>query len=360
MKWEPAKDSGGKKPKKGLLVALVVIVVIAVIGGISSCGGGEDEKLVWPTSGLATMLPVPDSDKGTVVIDDIETFSADVDGWDKADYDNYVSQCVDKGFTVDAVDDGDGYEAYTEDGYHLSLNFYDGLEQMDIHLEAPVEMGPITWPTAGAGVLLPEPASTTGRIAVDSSSQFTAYIGETNADAYAAYVEACMSAGFSVDYDRGDDYFNADDASGNSLHLEHQGFDTMHISLYAADLLEDAEDAGTEEPAPTQDPAAEEPTTTPEPEASDTASAGSDYRAMVDEWEAFMNEYCDFMETYNSDSNNVVSMALDYTDMMAQYSEWADKMSAVDDSTLTPEDVQYYIDAQTRVNARLLEIGQSQ
>ena len=78
---------------------------------------------------------------------------------------------------------------------------------------------------------------------------------------------------------------------------------------------------------------------------------------MVDEWEAFMNKYCDFMETYNSDSGNVVSMALDYADMMSQYSDWAEKMDAVDDSDLSAEDVQYYIDAQSRINKRLLEIG---
>lgn len=353
MKWEPAQDSGGKKPKKkGCLIALVVVAVIAIIGGISRCGGGEKEKLEWPTSGLATMLPTPNSDKGSVVIDNAETFSANVDGWGKADYDDYVAQCIEKGFVVDTVDDGDGYEAYTEDGYHLSLSFYDGLEQVDIHLEAPVEMGPISWPTSGAAALLPAPSSTTGQIAVDSSSQFTAYIGETDAEAYAAYVEACMSMGFSVDYDRGDTYFNADDASGNSLHLEYRGFGTMFISLHAADLLDDAGDASA------QDPVVEE-TSQPVPEASADTSASSDYRAMVDEWEAFMNEYCDFMETYNSDSSNVVSMALDYADMMSQYGEWAEKMSAVDDSTLTPEDVQYYVDAQTRINARLLEFGQS-
>lgn len=353
MKWEPAQDSGGKKPKKkGCLIAIVVVVVIAIIGGISRCGDGEKEKLEWPTSGLATMLPTPNSDKGSVVIDNAETFSANVDGWGKANYDDYVAQCIEKGFVVDAVDDGDGYEAYTEDGYHLSLSFYDGLEQLDIHLEAPVEMGPISWPTSGAGALLPVPSSAKGQIAVDSSSQFTAYIGETDAEAYAAYVEACMSMGFSVDYDRGDTYFNADDASGNSLHLEYRGFGTMFISLHAADLLDDAGDASA------QDPVVEE-TSQPVPEASADTSASSDYRAMVDEWEAFMNEYCDFMETYNSDSNNVVSMALDYADMMSQYGEWAEKMSAVDDSTLTPEDVQYYVDAQTRINARLLEFGQS-
>lgn len=346
MKWEPAKDSGDKKPKKrGCLIAIVVVVVIAIVGVISRCGGGE-EKAEWPTSGLATMLPTPSSGKCSVVIDDAETFDVNVEEWSKENYDDYVSQCVEKGFSVDAEDGGDSYEAYTEDGHRLSLSFYDGLQRMDVRLEAPIEMGSISWPTSGAGALLPAPSSMTGQIAVDSSSQFSAYIGETDENAFTAYVDACMGAGFSVDYDRGDTYFNADDASGNSLHLEYRGFDTMQISLHAADLLDDSTDS------------ADQGTTETEAPAQSGTDASSDFRAMVDEYEAYMNEYCDFMEAYNSDPNNVVAMASEYADMMSQYGEWASKMEAVDESALSAEDNQYFIDAQTRINQRLLEIGQ--
>lgn len=360
MKWEAAKGSDAPKKGKGrgCLIAVVVVIAIAIIGGISLCGGGEkSEPLDWPTSGLAAMLPKPNSDKGTVVIDNAESFDADIDGWKKSDYDDYVEQCKDKGFTVDAVDDGDSYEAYTEDGHHLELSFYDGLEQMSLRLEAPIEMGEITWPAAGAGALLPVPTSTTGQIAVDSSSQFTVYVGKTDADAYSAYVEECMEAGFDVDYSRGDNYFNADDSSGNSLRLEYRGFNIMYVRLYAADLLEEAEEGADEAP---EEPETTDESSEPEQPEAPAESDSGDFRAMIDEYEAFMNEYCDFMEEYNSDSSNVVSMAMDYANMLAQYGEWVEKMDAVDESALSAEDTQYYIDAQTRVNKRMLEIGLSE
>lgn len=360
MKWEAAKGSDTPKKGKGrgCLIAVVVVIAIAIIGGISRCGGGEkSEPLGWPTSGLAAMLPKPNSDKGTVVIDNAESFDVNIDGLKKSDYDDYVEQCKDKGFTVDAVDDGDGYDAYTEDGHHLELSFYDGLEQMSLRLEAPIEMSEITWPVAGVGALLPVPTSTTGQIAVDSSSQFTVYVGKTDADAYSAYVEECIEAGFDVDYSRGDNYFNADDASGNSLRLEYRGFNIMYVRLYAADLLEEAEEGANEEPEITDEsPEPEQPEAPEAPAESDS----SDFRAMIDEYEAFMNEYCDFMEEYNSDSSNVVSMAMDYANMLAQYGEWVEKMDAVDENALSAEDAQYYIDAQTRINKRMLEIGLSE
>ena len=350
MKWEASKDPASGKPKRrGCLIAVAVVIVIAIVGSIARCvGGGEEDRLEWPTSGLATMLPTPDSERGTVVIDDADTFDANVEGWKKSDYDAYVEQCTEKGFTVDAVDDGDGYEAFTEDGYHLKLSYYDGLEEMSLRLEAPRELGPISWPTTGVGALLPAPESGTGEIAVDSSSQFTAYVGETDESAYSAYAEACMAAGFSVDYDRGDTHFNANDVSGNSLHLEFQGFDTMYISLYGAEQLEEGTSKSVEqEPVETQ----------PESAPSEDPATNSDFRAMVDEYESFMNSYCDFMETYSSDSSNVLGMAADYAEMMDQYSDWVERINAVDESALSAEDSQYLLEAQTRINQRLIEIG---
>ena len=71
-----------------------------------------------------------------------------------------------------------------------------------------------------------------------------------------------------------------------------------------------------------------------------------------------MNKYCDFMEKYSNGSGDTLSMAADYAETMSQYSGWAEKMNAVDESELSDEGAQYYIEVQTRINQRLLEIGQ--
>lgn len=336
MDWEPAGKSTGKpkgKKRHGCLIAIVVVVAIAIVGGIVSSCGRDSEKLDWPTGGLATMLPVPESDAGSVVINNGETFSADVDNYTQEQFDSYAVQCQEMGFTVEAVTDTDSFEAFTEDGHHLTLHFYDSLENMDIDLEAPIEMGAISWPTAGAGSLVPAPTSTTGKIDSDSSTFFFAYVGETNAEAFAAYVDACSGAGFSVDYDRGDTWYSADNANGVSLRVEYRGFNTMAVRVDA--------------------PEAEAPAAT-----DSSAGGSSDFRATMDAYEAFMNEYCDFMETYSSDSSNVVAMATDYADMMSRYSDMTEQIDAIDESSLSAEDLAYYTEVMGRVNARLLEIGQ--
>lgn len=345
MDWEPAGKNADKpkgRKRRGCFVAVVVVVALFVIAGVSRCGGGGDERLDWPTSGLATMLPKPESDAGSVSINDGETFSASVDRYTQEQFESYVAQCQEMGFTVEAVSDVDEFDAYSEDGYHLTLHLYDSLENMDIDLEAPIEMGAISWPAAGAGSLVPAPASTTGKIDSDSSTFFLAYVGETNAEAFASYVDACSGAGFNVDYDRGDTWYSADNADGVSLRVEYRGFNTMMVRVDAPDDVE-ATTPPTEAPA-----------------TSDGSSAGgsSDFRATMDAYEAFMNEYCDFMETYSSDSSNIVAMATDYADMMSRYEDAMEQIDTIDENSLSADDLAYYTEVMGRVNARLLEIGQ--
>ena len=361
MKWEPVgkhAPSGKRGKKSGCLIALVVVVAIAVIGGISQCAGGgkKGERLEWPATGLASMLPEPDSEWGEVHTNSDDRLWVDVNEFSQSAFDAYVDQCKEKGFTVDA-DDALGYSAYSEEGYYLDLSYFESSEEMSISLDAPVEMGTITWPTMGAGALVPAPVSTTGKINSDSSTFFSATIGETGPADYSSYVDACIAAGFNIDYHKGEDSFYGDDAAGNHVSVQHKGANMMDITVNAVDESATPTEETPAEEAPAEQPAETEAPVTPG-EPVETGSA-SDFRTMVDEYEAFMNSYCDFMEKYSSDSGNAVSMAIDYASMMAQYGDWATKMDAVDESALSAEDSQYFLDAQTRINQRLWSIGLS-
>lgn len=351
MDWEPAGRNADKpkgKKRRGCLVAVVVVAALLVIAGVSRCGGGGDERLDWPTSGLATMLPKPDSDAGSVIVNSDESFSASVDDYTQEKYDSYVAQCQEMGFTVE-VENGTGtYAAYSEEGYHLSLTFFDSSAgSMNVTLDAPIEMGTISWPTAGAGSLVPAPTSTTGSIDSDSSGFFFAYVGETSAEDYTAYVDACSDAGFNVDYDRGDTWYGADNADGVSLRVEYHGFNTMSVRVDVPDGTE-AEPAAEGEAVSTE-------TTTP---TTDASGVNPDFKVTMDGYESYINEYIDFINTYNSDPNNVVGMLAQYNEMMQEYANWTEQIDAIDESSLSAADLAYYTEVMGRVNARLLEVGQ--
>lgn len=356
MNWEPTGKSGGAptgKKRRGCLVAVAVVAVLLVAVGVSRClGGGSGDALEWPSNGLAAMLPKPDSAEGTIIINDSERLSVSVDGYTQEKFDSYVAQCQERGFAVEATTDTDEFDAYTEDGHHLTLHFYDSLENMDIDLEAPVEMGSLAWPTAGAGALVPAPTSTTGKIDTDSSTTFSAYVGETSRDDYATYVEACIEAGFSVDYNKTDDTFSADSADGAHLSADYLGNSTMKVTVSAPD------GSGSESAsAEVEQTEAEEPAGSTSESVSDASGVDPDLKATLDAYESFINEYIDFMATYNSDPDNVVSMLTEYNDMLQEYSDFAGTIDAIDEGSLSGADLQYYLDVTARVNQRLLEIG---
>lgn len=362
MEWESAGKPGEKgagqgsmppkkKGGKGKLVVLVAaLIVIFAISRIASCGSGGSSKseakdLAWPTTGLATMLPEPPTKKGKIWTNDDTQFKVDLDGYDDAKYADYVEKCKEKGFTVDAVSTSWSYEAYLEDGSHLRLSIVS--EQMSIDLDAPIVMGTISWPAAGPASLVPTPVSTTGKIDSDSSTFFFAYVGETNQAAYAAYVDACIAAGYSVDYHKGDTSFYADKANGVHLTVDYRGFNTMSIRIDSSKMT----DSAVAEPEP-EAPATEAPA------AVDTSStSSSSAREAMDAYEAFMNEYCDFMEKYAAEGHPV-SMLADYGTMMTKYADMMSKFDALDDGTLSDDDFAYYIDVQARVSKRLLEVAQ--
>ena len=72
----------------------------------------------------------------------------------------------------------------------------------------------------------------------------------------------------------------------------------------------------------------------------------------MDSYEDFMNEYCDFMATYDQSS---VTALVKYTSLMSKYADFAEKIDGYDESNLTTEDYKYYIDVLARVEKKLID-----
>ena len=137
---EPVEDTGeGKKKKshKGCLITAIVIIVVMVLG-LAFCSSDEPEEMgemTWPTSGIATTLPVPswaetDDDgtttvKGELSTDSEDYFSCDLGVDSKDSFTDYIADCKEAGFTVDYEEGDTYYSADDAAGDHLSLHWYD-------------------------------------------------------------------------------------------------------------------------------------------------------------------------------------------------------------------------------------------
>ncbi len=86
----------------------------------------------------------------------------------------------------------------------------------------------------------------------------------------------------------------------------------------------------------------------------DDGAVSPDLKEALDSYEAFMDEYVEFMERY-ADSDDTTSMLNDYLSYLQKYSELMAKIEAIDANSLSAADYAYYIDVTSRVSKKLLE-----
>lgn len=189
----------------------------------------------WPEDGLATRLPFPSSQTGEVLNDTDDYFQAEVKKSTEGDYAAYIEACKTAGFTLESLETASSYEAYSEDGYRLRVYPHFSEQFYVVNLDAPLNLGVLTWPTTEPGSLLPPPESQAGLVDIDGSSAFGAYVGKMSQDEFNVYIDVCSEAGFSVDCSRTDRMYTADDASGNHLKIEYFGYDTIYVYVTLAE-----------------------------------------------------------------------------------------------------------------------------
>lgn len=112
----------------------------------------------------------------------------------------------------------------------------------------------------------------------------------------------------------------------------------------------------TEEPEKTAEPEeTEEPAETEEP-TEEPAGVSADFKAAMDKYEAFIDEYVTFIKKYEEEGRPL-SMLSEYTELLTQYTEFAETMAAYNGDNLSAADYAYYIEVMGRVSQKLLELN---
>lgn len=84
----------------------------------------------------------------------------------------------------------------------------------------------------------------------------------------------------------------------------------------------------------------------------------AEFKEAMDSYEKFMNEYCDFMEKYIASGGTDLPLLQEYAEYMSKYNEVSASFKKWDSSDLNEAESEYYIEVQTRINERLVKIGQ--
>lgn len=117
---------------------------------------------------------------------------------------------------------------------------------------------------------------------------------------------------------------------------------------------EEAEAATTDDAAATDASADDSSAASDEPAYSDEVSP--DFKEAMDAYEAFIDEYVEFMKTYSAADDPTVLLA-EYSDIMTRYAEYMYWIDSIDESELSPADEAYYLEVTGRVTQKLAEVA---
>lgn len=100
-----------------------------------------------------------------------------------------------------------------------------------------IECKAFSWPKTNIGTKLPTPKSTTGGNFIEDDDMLSIDVCDTNDEQYAAYIDAVLEKGFTVDYSRSDGWFSGETKDGYSVTIsrDESNKDIMSISLYGPD-----------------------------------------------------------------------------------------------------------------------------
>lgn len=224
--------------------------------------------------------------------------------------------------------------------------------------EEPRQCVAYTWPDSEVAALIPQPEAATGEIISDSSDFLSIELCGVDDDQFNAYIDSVRESGFTVDYNRTDDSYFADNEDGYYVNIGRADDDDTVMTLVIRTPYEDSEDDETTDEEPQTDDQKSDQSDDQQPAESDQSDAATDdFTAAMDSYEELMNEYVDFMIKYE-DAGEPTSMLTDYLSILDTYTEAMSKLDAVDEDSLTTDQLQYYLEVTNRVNQRLLEIAE--
>ena len=233
---------------KWFFIILGIIVVAAVIGGIAVgiLNQKEDyqeshKDLEWPTSELAKKIPDSRFPYGEVKSISDDELSIDVFNVSLTQFDSYVSECKEVGFIYNAKSISGNYEAYTQDGYYLNLDYYSSSKTMRIELSAPIKASDIDWDSLSLRNQFPLPSSSNGSVERNDKNYMHVYVTDISIENFKEYVEACKYFGYTVGIDEQDKRLRAYNTEGYHIDLDYDDSvrQTLSITIEAPEELKE-------------------------------------------------------------------------------------------------------------------------
>jgi len=208
--WKRIKKSFGVRVGIALAFIAVLIVLWAVGGSpfnllskpsesISNLFVATEKTFEWPDTELSRLLPQPPSDKGEISSIDAESLMIQVDEISISQFETYITQCKEKGFSNDSEREGNIYSADSTDHFYLELQYTDYDSEMNIYLEAPKMVGALQWPSTALTSVIPDPKSGNGEITHNDEEKLWILVYDYSESKCESYLNEIEKYGFTID-----------------------------------------------------------------------------------------------------------------------------------------------------------------
>ena len=115
--------------------------------------------------------------------------------------------------------------------------------------------------------------------------------------------------------------------------------------------IEEKPQETVEEPEPEQEVEVEEQ---PQEEVVDQNGIRPEFQKSMEAYEAFFDEYVEFMNAFKQDSTNL-SMITKYAEFLAKYEKAMSEMEKIDETKLTDAEDKLFLETQLRINNKLTQ-----
>lgn len=190
-------------------------------------------------------LPNPSTDKGEITVNTAEALAVRLDGINSGAFNSYISDCENKGYTVDPEKSDVTYSAFNGEGYRISLTFNPDESTMSIDVSSPPILNNIKWPDTPLGDLLPKPEYKNGCINESSEDLLSMDLGDMSADKYKDYVAQIKKAGYVYNEDESEKHYSAENEDGYRITADYKGNNIISVSIgvpeYKVELITDCD-----------------------------------------------------------------------------------------------------------------------
>lgn len=121
-------------------------------------------------------------------------------------------------------------------------------------------------------------------------------------------------------------------------------------------VKDDPSTEATTSTQPATEPSTEATTPAATEEKKDNSSIDPEFKAAMDSYEEFFDEYVSIMKKYKANPTDM-SILSDYAKYMGQYADMMQKFEKWENEDLNTAEAAYYVDVQARITKKLLEVA---